>query len=111
MSDMTAPGPSMTWVLVDENPVSINDGFFCPDFRTYNIANPASSTLSLPDAPASYHNGACGFSFADGHSEIHKWTDPRTKAKDPTAENHNSGPLGKNRDIFWLLQRSTAPRP
>jgi prepilin-type N-terminal cleavage/methylation domain-containing protein len=28
------------------------------------------------DLPASYHHGACGFSFADGHSEIKKWTDP-----------------------------------
>jgi len=26
--------------------------------------------------PASYHNGACGFTFADGHSEIKKWLDP-----------------------------------
>jgi prepilin-type N-terminal cleavage/methylation domain-containing protein/prepilin-type processing-associated H-X9-DG protein len=25
------------------------------------------------DIPASYHNGACGFSFADGHAEIKKW--------------------------------------
>ena len=25
------------------------------------------------DRPASYHNGAAGFSFADGHAEVHKW--------------------------------------
>jgi len=31
------------------------------------------------DMPASYHNGAAGFSFADGHSEIHKWVEPVTK--------------------------------
>jgi prepilin-type N-terminal cleavage/methylation domain-containing protein/prepilin-type processing-associated H-X9-DG protein len=107
MSDMIAPGPSLTWVLVDENPISINDGFFCPTFEGYNIASPATSNLRLPDAPASYHNGACGFSFADGHSEIHRWTDSRTKKADPTAENHNSPT--KNRDVFWILERSTAP--
>jgi len=25
------------------------------------------------DFPANYHNGACGYSFADGHAEVHKW--------------------------------------
>jgi len=30
------------------------------------------------DYPASYHNFAGGFSFADGHAEIRKWLDPRT---------------------------------
>src|SRR5207302_8474038 len=31
------------------------------------------------DIPASYHNGACGFSFADGHSEIKKWRSAASK--------------------------------
>jgi len=100
MSDMIAPGPSLTWVLVDENPISINDGFFCPDFRGYPNAP------SMPDAPASYHNGACGFSFADGHSEIHKWKDPRTKVADPTSQNH-AGPT-RNQDVEWIWRHSTA---
>ena len=30
----------------------------------------------IVDYPASYHNGAGGLSFADGHSEIRKWVDP-----------------------------------
>jgi len=25
------------------------------------------------DVPGTYHNGGCGFAFADGHSESHKW--------------------------------------
>ena len=29
---------------------------------------------TCPDLPASYLEGGCGFSFADGHAEIHKWT-------------------------------------
>ena len=62
-SDLVIPGPSETWVYVDEHADSINDaGCFAP-----NSAN------NTPDAPAAYHNGACGFAFADGHSEIHKW--------------------------------------
>jgi prepilin-type N-terminal cleavage/methylation domain-containing protein/prepilin-type processing-associated H-X9-DG protein len=62
-SDLIIPGPAGTWVYVDEHPDSINDaGAFAPNTPT-----------NIPDAPATYHNGACGFAFADGHSEIHKW--------------------------------------
>jgi prepilin-type N-terminal cleavage/methylation domain-containing protein len=63
------PQPSQIYVFLDEHPNSINDGYFDdgaqdpPDYLTWDGS----------DAPASYHNGACGFSFSDGHSEIHKW--------------------------------------
>jgi prepilin-type N-terminal cleavage/methylation domain-containing protein/prepilin-type processing-associated H-X9-DG protein len=57
------PRPSKTWLMLDEHPDSINDGYF--------INNPVAGAWQ--DIPASYHNGACGFSFADGHSEIKKW--------------------------------------
>lgn len=64
-SDFVYPGPAETWVYLDENPDSINDpGFFNPQVAT-----------KWDDQPASYHNGAGGFSFADGHSEIKKWMD------------------------------------
>ncbi len=55
--------PTMTWVTLDEHADSINDGFFI---------NGVNST-AWGDTPSSYHGGACGFSFADGHAEIHKW--------------------------------------
>ncbi len=64
-TDLRQPAPVMTWVFVDEHPGSINDGFF------QVIMEPNAS--NWPDVPASYHNRACGFSFADGHAEIHKW--------------------------------------
>ena len=57
------PKPSKTWLFLDEHPDSINDGYF--------VNNDAAT--SWQDIPASYHNGACGFSFADGHAEIKKW--------------------------------------
>lgn len=56
--------PSKTWVTLDEQADSINDGFFI-------VSYPGATQWG--DVPASYHNGACGFSFADGHAEIHKW--------------------------------------
>jgi prepilin-type processing-associated H-X9-DG protein len=64
--------PSETFVAVDEHPDSINDSVFM-----YDPGAPP-PIYGWRDLPASYHNGAAGFSFADGHSEIHKWEDERT---------------------------------
>ncbi len=63
------PRPSKTWLFLDEHPDSINDGYF--------ITNPDDNHWD--DIPACYHNGACGFSFADGHSEIRKWRSSTSK--------------------------------
>src|SRR4030095_12420187 len=69
LSDMVAPPPSQLWVIIDEREDSVNDAFYG------QMVN--SSTIC--DCPGSYHNGACGLSFADGHAEIHKWLDPETQ--------------------------------
>lgn len=63
---------AMTWVTLDEHADSINDAFFInnPDLNHWQ------------DLPASYHNGACGFSFADGHAEIHKWLSASSRYTD-----------------------------
>ena len=100
------PAGGNTWVLVDEHPDSINDGFFCVDMIGY--PNPASTTL--PDCPASYHNRACGFAFADGHSEIHKWLDSRTTPPISNTHQTYSPPAnqGSNQDIIWLWQHTTS---
>ncbi len=102
MSDVIDPGPSMTWVLVDEHPDSINDGFFCVDMTGY----PDPKQMKLPDFPASYHNGACGFSFADGHAEIKKWRDKRTMppVKQVTVTTVNQA---DNPDVWWIWERTT----
>ncbi len=55
--------PAMTWVTIDEHPDSNNDGFFIVDI----------AATQWGDIPGSSHCGACGFSFADGHAEVHKW--------------------------------------
>ncbi|MEW6157690.1 MAG: type II secretion system protein [Verrucomicrobiota bacterium] len=71
-SQLTKPGPALVWVTLDEHPDSINDGAF------HVLAGLTKATAQWRDLPASYHNGACGFSYADGHSEMKKWLDPRT---------------------------------
>ena len=62
---------SATMVFLDEHPDSINDGLFL-------VTDDDGDTTTWGDFPASYHNGSCNFSFADGHEESHKWRDPRT---------------------------------
>jgi prepilin-type N-terminal cleavage/methylation domain-containing protein/prepilin-type processing-associated H-X9-DG protein len=97
--DLTAIGPANCFVLLDENPWSINDGWFCTD-------NAAEQWV---DKPATYHNNACGFSFADGHCEIHKWRDGALISY--------AGPLNTGvpvtpgvGDLDWLMQHASVPK-
>ena len=99
-SDMTDPGPSMTWVFLDERNDSINDGYWVVWMTGY----PNAAQTKIVDFPGSYHNRAGGFSFADGHSEIKKWQDPRTTPSKVTQLNIASP---NNRDMVWLQERST----
>src|SRR5262249_20803602 len=74
LSDITVPSPTKAMVLLDEREDSINDGYFVVNMDGFPD-NPRN--WQLVDYPASYHNRAAGIAFADGHSEIHKWLDPR----------------------------------
>lgn len=105
MSDMTLPGPSKTFVLLDEREDSINDAFYVVQMSGYPDQQSADV---LVDTPAAYHNNAGGFSFADGHSEIHKWLDARTRpplVKGQSVQNNISCP--KNNDVYWLQDHAT----
>jgi len=64
--------PSKTFVFVDEHPDSINDSAFATTSTGNQPTDPATSAYII-DFPGAYHNGAAGFSFSDGHSEVHKW--------------------------------------
>src|SRR6185369_9994477 len=71
--------PVRTFVFVDEHPDSINDAAFAVQCTSAWPGDPPGSEKII-DFPASYHNGACGFSFSDGHSDIHKWKGSKIKA-------------------------------
>ncbi len=60
------PGPSRTFVMLDESRETIDDGFFAvkTDQTGLNI---------WQNSPSARHNQAGGFNFADGHSEIVRW--------------------------------------
>jgi prepilin-type processing-associated H-X9-DG protein len=60
--------------------------------------------------PANYHSGASGLNFADGHSEIRKWSDPRTtppKGQGVPGDFFNPIPSHSNEDSYWLGVRTT----
>jgi prepilin-type N-terminal cleavage/methylation domain-containing protein/prepilin-type processing-associated H-X9-DG protein len=89
--------PSMIFVFLDESPQTINDGWyvFCNNGPLGNLWS---------DMPAYYHGGACGFSFADGHSEIKAWQCSVTKSP------FTVWPVltgSDRRDFLWVSQRAT----
>jgi len=89
--------PADTFVMLDENPLTINDG-------VYWSADPLESpnTKTFIDYPASYHNNAAGFSFADGHSEMHRWADRLTVTVN--LADSNSGA-----DVRWIISKTSEP--
>jgi prepilin-type N-terminal cleavage/methylation domain-containing protein/prepilin-type processing-associated H-X9-DG protein len=109
MTEMVRPGPAMTFVLLDEREDSITGGRF--DVCMLGYAD--ISETFLVNFPASYHNRAAAFSFADGHSEMHKWVDPRTTPPlSETTVRASVWQLGltrspNNKDLQWLQEHST----
>jgi prepilin-type N-terminal cleavage/methylation domain-containing protein/prepilin-type processing-associated H-X9-DG protein len=111
MSSFTRPGPANTWVIVDENPYTINDGSFAVSAFAVAGAN------YLIDYPSANHNGAAGMSFADGHVIIHKWLDSRTYNPQLVpgltpgmGGTSSSWQSPDNPDCFYLAPITSAPR-
>ena len=93
LSAILRPSPSQAFVFLDEYSSTLDDGYFLVVFNTIIWGND----------PGIYHNGACGLSFADGHSEIRKWRDP-----DTLAVIKPQSPQGP-RDVPWMQLRTSAP--
>jgi prepilin-type N-terminal cleavage/methylation domain-containing protein len=104
-SEMVDPGPSKTFVFLDMRPDSIDIGNFAPNMTGWPD-QPGS--LGFYDLPGSYHDRACGFSFADGHSEIHRWLDDRTMPPLVQQGEINDWISAPNSpDVTWLQEHST----
>lgn len=108
-ADMGIPGASNLFVFLDEHPNSINDAAFAVK------CDARGSSARMIDWPASFHNGAGGFAFGDGHAEIKKWLDPRTIVSHKNSNGMPSPPGGLNRaapnskDVEWMQDRASAP--
>ena len=99
-NDIRSLGPSMAFVFIDENPWGIDDGFFvCDPIRPVWI-----------NFPATYHNGAGGLSFADGHAEIKKWRDSHVLGRNsPPPSPPGVQQDATTGDLAWLQERSSSP--
>lgn len=108
------PRPADIFVFVDEHPDSIKDGYFLNQWPAH-----AAPTSAYPyedaewiDLPASYHNGAGSFSFADGHAETHRWLCPSTlQPARPDIAGANGWPINipdeEYADILWVLKHTS----
>jgi len=106
-SQLVYPGPSRIFVFLDMRQDSIDMGNFGTDMSGWPD-QPAS--YGFYDLPGSYHGRAGGFSFADGHAEIHPWRDNRTMPplvpEGYVADQFRSP---DNPDVAWLQQHATRP--
>ena len=113
LSTILRPGPSDLWVIMEENPYSINDPVICVAMGPPD-ANGNPSWTHFIDTPGSNHNGeAGGISFADGHSEIRKWLGPALKSMASYSGSHGwpANTPGDLADLNWLQSRTTALKP
>ena len=78
------------FTYTDEQGTTINDGFLWVGM------NPA---VASGDLPAVYHNVCSSMSFADGHSEIHKWRDNFAL---------QTGPQNQGIDRNWLISHASS---
>jgi prepilin-type N-terminal cleavage/methylation domain-containing protein len=95
MANIIHPSPSALWLFTEENPYSIDDGYFA--------VNPNTPT-SWANAPAVYHGHSSVLSFADGHSEIHAWHDNNLIH----AMGDNIAASPGSTDLPWFISESVA---
>lgn len=99
--EVQVANPASTFVFLDEHPDTINDGFYM---------NRLEEEPKWGNLPASYHNGAGNFTFADGHMETHRWvvTGPEGTVR-PTVRGGAGGifPAKPTTDWDWVKERTS----
>jgi len=92
MSDAGPPSSSDLWVFVDEDANGLNDAAFA-----FSMVGP-----TWVDVPGTYHNFGCGFAFADGHSETHRWQYRSEKRKGDITDPNDEA------DWNWMTAHTSA---
>ena len=89
--------PSRIFVFIEEHPDSVNDGYFMDRPETGRWV----------DLPAAWHSGGANLSFADGHSEHHRWQFASTKPPPRPDAAHLPFPIpaAEQGDFDWLMDR------
>jgi len=102
ITQIIKPSPVDLWIIMDENPDTINDPLMA-----------ICMTPHVVDFPARYHNGGSGIAFADGHSELHKWMDDFAQTLPPgttTGQGQMFNPVPPSQDLAWIQPRTSAPK-
>jgi prepilin-type N-terminal cleavage/methylation domain-containing protein len=100
LSDMRKCPPASAFVFADEQGDTLNDAVI---YITLLL-----NDGGWEDLPAGYHDQACCFAFADGHSEIHKWQNRGTVVPvryvsyTVAAGDANNAIRTDPRDIRWM---------
>jgi len=100
--DFSRPGPSQTFIYLDEHEDSINDGYFL-------IGGQESRPLGFNEHPGSRHDRGANFVFADGHAERHRWLDKRT-IQPITRIRILALPQPNSLDVGWVHDHATAQK-
>jgi len=98
-SDIVRPTPANLFVFADESPASLNDGYL----------QVSENTPQFVDIPACYLEDGCGFSFADGHGEIHRWQTSALLI--PVRYGYNTFNVlvgSHNADWIWFTQHASS---
>jgi prepilin-type N-terminal cleavage/methylation domain-containing protein/prepilin-type processing-associated H-X9-DG protein len=114
-----SPGPSDTWVFVDERQDCINWGNYMTDMSG-DTPNAPSKYEFNEDMPGMYHDRSAGYAFADGHASIQHWLDYRTTPPLQGPEQGSSGSTGpavpplvvpRDVDVRWIQLHTVRPIP
>jgi prepilin-type N-terminal cleavage/methylation domain-containing protein/prepilin-type processing-associated H-X9-DG protein len=116
-----SPGPSQTWVFLDERQDCINWGNYLADMDGDTPSDPGLYQFDQ-DMPGMYHDRSAGYAYADGHAEIHHWLDIRTTpplmTNPDTAVDAANGPAAlsplfvpRDADVRWIQLHSVRPLP
>ena len=94
-SQAVVPTPAQLFVVTEEEPFSLNDG---------SLAMSVGTPLWI-DFPSTLHNMAGVLAFADGHAELHKWSNPKMRL---TSASFNVPITVNDVDWPWLSARTSA---
>jgi len=105
-SEIDSPSPSRLFVFLDVREDSGGFPSFLVDMTGSSPRIPAQYRIA--DWPGYYHDGAAGFSYADGRAELHRWLDRRTTPPmQPGFPPASFVASPNNPDVAWLQDRAT----
>jgi len=119
VSQMIHPPPAKLMIFCEEHPDSINDWSFAAQIANYGLGG------DFIDCPGNLHAGSAGFSFADGHAQLHRWQGSilgKARFLNGSIGEGSGGPFsyafpnttalqsGDLKDLNWLQSHTSYPR-